>query len=450
MIEKNKDYIVEIEDLGNRGEGIGKINGFTIFVPGGIPGEIVRVKIRTLKENYGIGEIIEIIDLSKNRVEAKCELFGICGGCQIMHIDYNEQLEIKKRKVEKLLNARGIIDTKIRPTIGMKDPYEYRNKAQFPVGRENNKTIMGCYKMGSHEIVDTDYCHIQAPISGKVFKVIKKYIDDFNIEVYDERKGKGLIRHVMTKVGFATGDVMVVLMTNGREIPYEKELIKMLKENIEGLKSIVQNINTRNTNVVLGDETVVLYGEDVIVDYIGDLKFNISSKSFYQANPLQTKILYEKVLEYANLKNNEVVFDIYCGIGTIGLFLAKKAKEVHGVEIVESAIENAKENAEINNIKNSEFHVGKAEEIVPRLYKDGLRADLLVVDPPRKGCEESLLQTIVDMGPERLVYVSCNPSSLARDLEYLSKNNYKTIEVQPVDMFPQSIHIECVALIEKI
>ena len=272
--------------------------------------------------------------------------------------------------------------------------------------------------MGSHEIVDTDYCHIQAPINKKIFKVIKQYIDDFNIKIYDERKRSGLIRHVMTKVGFATGEVMVVLITNGRQIPYKNKLVEMLKENIEGLKSVVQNINTRDTNVVLGDETIVLYGEDKIVDYIGNLKFNISSKSFYQVNPLQTKILYEKTLEYANLTGDEVVFDIYCGIGTISLFLADKAKEVHGVEIVEVAIEDAKKNTDINNINNAKFYVGRAEEIVPRLYKEGLRADVVVVDPPRKGCEESVLQTIVDMEPERVVYVSCNPSTLARDLLY--------------------------------
>ena len=449
MIEKNKRYTLEIEDLGNRGEGIGKIDDFTIFVPGGIPGEIVKVKITTLKERYAIGEIIETIYTSENRVEPKCNLFGTCGGCQIMHIDYNEQLEIKRNKVKEILSKIEGIDKKVKPTIGMDDPYEYRNKAQFPVGRKNNKVIIGCYRMGSHEIVDTDYCYIQAPINEKLFKVIKQYIEDFNIETYDERKGTGLIRHVMTKIGFATGEVMVVLMTNGREIPYKDKLIEMLKENIEGLKSVVQNINTKNTNVVLGDDTIVLYGEDKILDYIGDLKFNISSKSFYQANPVQTKILYEKTLEYANLTGKEVVFDIYCGIGTIALFLADKAKEVHGVEIINAAIENAKENADINHINNAHFHLGRAEDIVPKLYKEGLRTDVVVVDPPRKGCDEVVLQTIVNMEPERIVYVSCNPSTLARDLEYLSENGYQTIEVQPVDMFPQTTHVECVALIEK-
>ncbi|MGO1819769.1 MAG: 23S rRNA (uracil(1939)-C(5))-methyltransferase RlmD [Senegalia sp. (in: firmicutes)] len=444
-----ENHTVEIEDLGNSGEGVGKIDDFTIFVPGGIPGDIVKVKITILKKRYGIGEIIEIIDISKNRVDPKCNLFGICGGCQTMHIDYNEQLEIKRNKVEETLSRIGKIDTKVNPTIGMEDPYGYRNKAQFPVWKKNNKAIMGCYKMGSHEIVDTDYCHIQAPINEKIFKVIKQYIDDFNIKIYDERKRSGLIRHVMTKVGFATGEVMVVLITNGRQIPYKNKLVEMLKENIEGLKSVVQNINTRDTNVVLGDETIVLYGEDKIVDYIGDLKFNISSKSFYQVNPVQTKILYEKTLEYANLTGDEVVFDIYCGIGTISLFLADKAKEVHGVEIVEAAIEDAKKNTDINNINNVKFYVGRAEEIVPRLYKEGLRADVVVVDPPRKGCEESVLQTIVDMEPERVVYVSCNPSTLARDLLYLSENGYKTIEVQPVDMFPQTNHVEALVLLTK-
>lgn len=450
MIEKNKIYTVKIDDLGNRGEGIGSIDGFTIFVPGGIPGELIRVKITILKKQYGIGEIVEILEISKNRVNPKCDLFGSCGGCQIMHIDYDRQLEIKRKRVEEELREIGKINAKVNPTIGMENPYGYRNKTQFPVGKKNNKAIMGFYRMGSHEIIDTDYCHIQAPINEEIFKTIREFIDEFNIEVYDEKKGTGLIRHVMTRFGFTTGDVMVVLITNGKEIPYENELIRMLKENIGGLKSIVQNVNTRKTNVVLGDKTILLYGNDKIVDYIGDFKFNISSKSFYQANSRQTKKLYYKTLKYANLSGDEVVFDIYCGIGTIGLFLANKAKEVHGVEIVDAAIENAKKNAEINDIKNASFYAGRAEDVVPNLYNKGLKSDVVIINPPRKGCDKSVLQTITNMEPERIVYVSCNPSTLARDLKYLSKNGYKTIEVQPVDMFPQSIHVETVVLLSKL
>lgn len=450
MVEKNKTYNIEIEDIGSSGEGVGKIDGFTVFVPQAIPGDRVKVKITTLKKRYGIGKIIEITQTSRDRVKPICNLFGKCGGCQLMHMAYQAQLDMKRNKVVQALNRIGKIDAKVHPTIGMENPYGYRNKAQFPVGIRNGKAIIGPYEMGSHNIVDTNYCHIQAPITEKITEIIKKYIDDYKIEVYDEVKRRGLIRNIIIRVGFATGDVMVVLVTNGRQLPYKDELIKMLKENIPGLKSVVQNINTRNTNVVLGEETIVLYGEDRIVDHIGESKFNISSKSFFQVNSIQTKILYDKVLEYADLKGNEVVFDIYCGIGTIALYLAQEAKEVHGVEIIDAAIEDARVTAKINNINNAKFYVGDAEKVVPNLYKEGLYADIVVVDPPRRGCEESVLETMVKMAPEKIIYVSCNPATLARDLGYLVKGGYKVVEVQPVDMFPQTVHVECVVEIQKV
>lgn len=450
MVEKNKTYNIEIEDIGSSGEGVGKIDGFTVFVPQAIPGDRVKVKITTLKKRYGIGKIIEITQTSRDRVKPICNLFGKCGGCQLMHMAYQAQLDMKRNKVVQALNRIGKIDAKVHPTIGMENPYGYRNKAQFPVGIRNGKAIIGPYEMGSHNIVDTNYCHIQAPITEKITEIIKKYIDDYKIEVYDEVKRRGLIRNIIIRVGFATGDVMVVLVTNGRQLPYKDELIKMLKENIPGLKSVVQNINTRNTNVVLGEETIVLYGEDRIVDHIGESKFNISSKSFFQVNSIQTKILYDKVLEYADLKGNEVVFDIYCGIGTIALYLAQEAKEVHGVEIIDAAIEDARVTAKINNINNAKFYVGDAEKVVPNLYKEGLYADIVVVDPPRRGCEESVLETMVKMAPEKIIYVSCNPATLARDLGYLVEGGYKVVEVQPVDMFPQTVHVECVVEIQKV
>ena len=449
MVEKNKTYNIEIEDIGSSGEGVGKIDGFTVFVPQAIPGDRVKVKITTLKKRYGIGKIIEITQTSRDRVKPICNLFGKCGGCQLMHMAYQAQLDMKRNKVVQALNRIGKIDAKVHPTIGMENPYGYRNKAQFPVGIRNGKAIIGPYEMGSHNIVDTNYCHIQAPITEKITEIIKKYIDDYKIEVYDEVKRRGLIRNIIIRVGFATGDVMVVLVTNGRQLPYKDELIKMLKENIPGLKSVVQNINTRNTNVVLGEETIVLYGEDRIVDHIGESKFNISSKSFFQVNSIQTKILYDKVLEYADLKGNEVVFDIYCGIGTIALYLAQEAKEVHGVEIIDAAIEDARVTAKINNINNAKFYVGDAEKVVPNLYKEGLYADIVVVDPPRRGCEESVLETMVKMAPEKIIYVSCNPATLARDLGYLVEGGYKVVEVQPVDMFPQTTHVETVCLLSS-
>lgn len=449
MIEKDQVYQLEISSLGHSGEGIGKVDGFTVFVEDAIPGDLIKVKITTLKKNYGIGKLLEIINPSKDRVSPKCPVADTCGGCQIMYMDYGAQLETKRVMVEETLKRIGKIDVPVKPTLGMENPYEYRNKAQFPVGVMDGKAILGFYKKGSHDIVDTEYCHIQSPINEEIVKVIKKYIEDFGVEVYDEKNNTGLIRHVVTKVGFTTGEVMVVIVTNGKKLPNKEELIKNLKENVVGLKSVVQNINKKNTNVIFGETTFTLYGEDKIVDYIGDLKFNISAKSFYQVNPAQTKVLYDKALEYANLTGEERVFDIYCGIGTISLFLAKKAREVHGIEVVESAIEDAKENATINNLVNTNFHVGRAEIVVPKLYEDGIRADVVVVDPPRKGCEESVLETIVNMEPKRVVYVSCNPATLARDLAYLDDRGYKTVEVQPVDMFPHSSHVETVVELQR-
>ena len=447
MLILGEQYKITIEDLGHNGEGIGRVDGFTVFVDGGIPGDLVLAKIQTLKKNYAVGEILEIIDSSSDRIEPVCSSSSICGGCQIMHMDYKAQLEMKRKRVKENIQRIGKIDTIVHPTIGMDNPYEYRNKAQIPVGIVDGKSILGFYKRGSHDIVGTDNCHIQSPINTEVIQIIKKYIDDNKVSVYNEKTRKGLIRHIVTKVGFTTGEVMVVIITNGSELPYKEELISALKNGISGLKSVIHNINDKNTNVIFGKETKVIFGEDKIVDYIGDLKFNISAHSFYQVNPVQTKVLYGKALEYANLTGAESVFDIYCGIGTISLFVAKKAKHVWGVEVVQSAISDAKENAIINNINNAEFYVGKAEDIVPKLYKQGIKADIVIVDPPRKGCEESVLETIVNMKPERVVYVSCNPATLARDLAFLNEKGYKVIEVQPVDMFPHTAHVECCVLL---
>jgi len=449
MLQKNSIYSIKIEDLGHAGEGVGKIEGFTVFVDGGIPGDYLKIKLKTLKKNYGIGRIIEILQPSNDRVTPICPLANTCGGCQIMQMDYEAQLDIKRKRVKDILERIGKIQTTVHPTIGMDNPYEYRNKAQFPVGKIKGQAILGFYKKGSHEIVATEHCHIQSPINKEIIQVMKEYIKNYDISVYDEKTGKGILRHVVTKVGFTTGEVMVVLVTNGRNLPYKKALIEILEKSVDGLKSVVQNINDRNTNVILGKENTTLYGEDKIVDYIGELKFNISPQSFFQVNPVQTKKLYEKTLEYAGLTGEENVFDIYCGIGSISLFLAKKAKKVVGVEVVEAAINDAEENARINHIYNTEFYAGKAEEVIPKLYEKGLTADVVVVDPPRKGCEEVVLETIVKMEPKRIVYVSCNPASLARDLAYMEEKGYSTVEVQPVDMFPHGSHVECIALLQR-
>ncbi|QXM06463.1 23S rRNA (uracil(1939)-C(5))-methyltransferase RlmD [Crassaminicella indica] len=449
-VKKDEVYLVKIDDLGHNGEGIGKIEGFTVFADGGVPGDIVKVKITIVKKNYAIGKIIKLEKPSPDRIKPICEVANICGGCQTQHIDYQAQLRLKTNKVKANIERIGKLENVIvHETLGMKNPYHYRNKAQFPVGTENNEAIIGFYKRKTHDIVDIKRCYIQKMINDKIIKIVKAYISQYKISTYDEKTGKGLIRHILTKIGFATGEIMVVFITNGRNLPHKDEIIRLLKTEIPEIKSIIQNINKQKTNRILGQECIILYGEDKIVDYIGDLKFHISPLSFFQVNPIQTKVLYEKALEYADLNGDETVFDIYCGIGTISLFLAQKAKQVYGIELVGAAIEDAKENARINGIENVDFYTGAAEEVVPKLYEKGIRADVVVVDPPRKGCDEKVLNTIVKMNPKRVVYVSCNPSTLARDLKYLDDKGYKTVEVQPVDMFPHTAHVECCVSLKR-
>ncbi|WP_069648952.1 23S rRNA (uracil(1939)-C(5))-methyltransferase RlmD [Caloranaerobacter ferrireducens] len=450
VIKLNEIYEAKIEDINHKGQGVAKIEGFTVFIDGGLPGDKCKVKLVNIKKNYGVGEIVSIVEPSTKRVIPKCKLSYACGGCQIQGLDYQEQLKIKTNKVKNDIKKIGHLeDVTIHDTLGMDNPYRYRNKAQFPVGRKNKKITIGFYKRGSHEIVDTSSCIIQHEVNDKVIELIRAYMKTYNIKPYDEKTGKGLIRHILTKTAFKTGDVMVVIITNGEKLPYKDKLIEILKSNITNLKSVIQNINTKKTNVILGDKTKVLFGSEKIIDYIGNLKFNISAKSFFQVNPMQTEVLYNKALEYAELEGDEIVFDLYCGIGTISLFLAQKAKKVYGIEVVKEAIVDAKENARINGIENVEFYEGIAEEIFPKLYNQGIRADVVVVDPPRKGCDKEVLDTIVKMSPKRVVYVSCNPSTLARDLKYLDEKGYKTIEIQPVDMFPHTTHVESVVLIKR-
>ncbi|PAB58161.1 23S rRNA (uracil(1939)-C(5))-methyltransferase RlmD [Anaeromicrobium sediminis] len=449
-IRTEEIYEVHIHDLGTSGEGIGRVEGMTIFIEGCVPGDIVKAKIDTVKKNYAIGTIVEMVQESDIRKDPVCAHAHECGGCQIMHIDYEEQLKIKTKKVKDSLERIGKLENvTVHDTIGMTNPYYYRNKAQFPVGMIDSKSLIGFYKKKSHDIVNLETCHIQQKVNEKVVEVMRKYIDEKKISVYDEKKHKGFIRHILTKVGYATGEIMVVIIGNGYELMYEEEIVQDLVDNIEGLESVVLNINRNKANKILGKKCKTLYGKDTIIDYIGNLKFEISPLSFFQVNPTQTEVLYSKALEYANLSGKETVYDIYCGIGTISLFLAGKAKQVYGIEVIDAAIDDAKINAKINNIDNAAFFVGKAEEVVPKMYKDGMVADVAVVDPPRKGCDERVLDTLVKMNPERIVYVSCNPSTLARDLKYLDENGYKTVEAQPVDMFPHTTHVETVTLIEK-
>ena len=452
MLSKNKEYIVDIVDIGQGGVGIGKYEGFTVFVDGGLVQDKIKVKITKSKKNYAVGDMIEIIEKSPFRVARKCsENLRQCGGCQIQELDYQKQLDIKTNEVKQVISRIGKLDdVVIHDTLGMEHPFRYRNKAQFPIQKKDNMPVIGFYKKKSHDLISTDECIIQHEVNDKIIKIIKTYIRAYNVSIYDEKTHKGLLRHVVTKVGFTTGEVMIVLVANGKKLPYLKELASVLKENIPGFKTLVVNVNTQKTNVILGKENIVAYGDGMIRDYIGELVFEISPLSFFQVNPLQTEVLYNKALEYANLGENDTVFDIYCGIGTISLFLAQKAKKVYGIEIVEDAIKDAKRNAKINNMDNVEFYVGKAEEVVPKMYKEGKRANVVVVDPPRKGCDEKVLDTIVSMEPDRVVYVSCNPSTLARDLAYLNERGYKCHEIQPVDMFPHSVHVENVAWLSRV
>lgn len=448
MVNKNENYIVDIIGMSHEGSGIAKIDGFAIFINGAILGEKIEVKIVKVNKNYAFGKLINIIKSSENRIEPLCDNSKRCGGCNLQHMSYQEQLNFKTQKVKDTIERIGKINTVIHNTIGMDKPLRYRNKAQYPVGMINNNIVLGFYAERSHEIIDTKKCIIQNEKSEEISNIVKEFISENKISVYDEVKNTGLIRHVITKVGFTTDEIMVVIVTNGKDLPQKDKLINLLTTKVSNIKSIIQNINKENTNVILGEKCITLYGSDTITDYIGEYKFKISALSFYQVNPIQTKVLYDKALEYANLSQNEVVFDAYCGIGTISLFLSKKAKKVYGIEIVEQAIIDAKENAKINNIENVEFLVGESETIIPKLYKDGITADVVVVDPPRKGCDKKLLDTIIEMKPKKVVYVSCDVGTLARDLSILEQGGYKVIEVQPVDMFPYTHHVECVALIE--
>ncbi len=451
MLLKDREYEVDVVDIGQGGVGIGKHDGFTVFVDGGLISDKLKVKITKSKKNYAVGEIVGIVEKSPFRVDRVCsDKLSNCGGCQIQELDYQKQLDIKTNEVKQTINRIGKLhDTLVHPTLGMENPFRYRNKAQFPIQKINGKTVIGFYKKKSHDVIPTDKCIIQHDVNDKIIKIIKTYIKAYNVSIYDEKTHTGVLRHLVTKVGFKTKEVMVVLVANGKKLPYLNELASVLKENVPGFKTLVLNTNREKTNVILGKENKVIYGDGKINDYIGDLVFEISPLSFFQVNPSQTEVLYNKALEYADLKENDTVFDIYCGIGTISLFLAQKAKKVYGVEIVGDAIKDAKINAKLNKLENTEFFVGKAEEVVPKLYKEGKTANVVVVDPPRKGCEESVLDTIVSMEPDKVVYVSCNPSTLARDLAYLDERGYKCKEIQPVDMFPHTMHVESVALLYR-
>ena len=461
-MNKNDIVTVEITDIGMSGEGIGHVDGYTLFIKDAVIGDVVEAKVMKAKKNYGYARLMKVITPSEYRVEPKCAFARRCGGCQIQEMSYDRQLVFKDQKIRGNLERIGgftkdQIDTVMQPVVGMEHPFGYRNKAQFPFGTDKEgNPITGFYAGRTHDIIANTDCALGVEQNKEILEIILQYMRENKIKSYDEKTGKGLIRHALIRYGFKTKEIMVCLVVNGKKLPKAERLIEKLIQS-EGMTSITISPNTRRDNVIMGDSYEILWGQGYITDYIGNVKYQISPLSFYQVNPVQTEKLYGLALEYADLKGDETVWDLYCGIGTISLFLAQKAKQVYGVEIVPQAIDDAKENAKINAIDNAEFFVGKAEEVLPEYYAEYERehngetahADVIVVDPPRKGCDETLLETIVKMQPEKVVYVSCDSATLARDLKYLCANGYEIKMCRGVDQFPQSVHVETVVLLSQ-
>ena len=448
---KNDIVTLKIEDCGIDGEGIGKADGFTVFVKDAVIGDTVRAKIMKAKKNYGYGRLEEIITPSPDRVEPKCQFARQCGGCQLQALSYEKQLEFKTSKVRgHLERIGGFTDIPMEKILGMDQPFHYRNKAQFPVGKsKDGRIITGFYAGRTHSIIENRDCALGVTRNKEVLDRVIAHMEKFHIQPYDENTGKGLVRHVLIRYGFFTDEMMVCLIINGEKLPGEEALVKSLRQIPEAV-SVMVNVNKKRNNVILGEKVRLLWGQPYITDKIGEISYQISPLSFFQVNPYQTGRLYGKALEYAQLSGNETVWDLYCGIGTISLFLAQKAKMVRGVEIIPAAIENAKENARLNGFDNTEFFVGKAEEVLPEQFaRTGERADVIVVDPPRKGCDETLLSTIIKMQPDRVVYVSCDSATLARDLKYLCERGYELKKVCPVDMFPNTVSVETVVLLSQ-
>lgn len=461
-MNKNDIVTVEITDIGVSGEGIGHVDGYTLFIKDAVIGDVVEAKVMKAKKNYGYARLMKVITPSEYRVEPKCAFARRCGGCQIQEMSYDRQLVFKDQKIRGNLERIGgftkeQIEAVMQPVVGMEHPFSYRNKAQFPFGTDKEgNPITGFYAGRTHDIIANTDCALGVDQNREILEIILQYMRENKIKSYDEKTGKGLIRHALIRYGFKTKEIMVCLVVNGKKLPKAERLIEKLIQ-IEGMTSITISPNTRRDNVIMGDSYEILWGQGYITDYIGNVKYQISPLSFYQVNPVQTEKLYGLALEYADLKGDETVWDLYCGIGTISLFLAQKAKQVYGVEIVPQAIDDAKENAKINAIDNAEFFVGKAEEVLPEYYAEYERehngetahADVIVVDPPRKGCDETLLETIVKMQPEKVVYVSCDSATLARDLKYLCANGYEITVCRGVDQFPQSVHVETVVLLSQ-
>ena len=446
QIKKNEEYIVEIIDYGMDGEGVAKIDNFTIFVPNAMKEEKVKIIIVKVLSSYAYGKVVEIIEKSPYRVESDCNTYKRCGGCDLRHIDYEETLNIKQNMVQNLVIKTLNKDIQVNKTIGMGNPYHYRNKAQFPVGlNKQNEKVIGVFAKRTHEIIGIKDCFIQNTISQKIAFAIQKFIIEKQIDVYNEETLEGLLRHIVIKVGIRTHEIMCILVINGKKIPYENELVEMLVKSYN-VKTVVKNINKQNTNVILGHENIVIHGDGYIYDILGDYTFKISPMSFYQVNPVQAEALYNIAIEMADLSKEDILYDLYCGIGTIGIFASTYVKKVYGIEIVEQAIEDAKENAKINNINNVEFFAGDVEKIFSNLMeKKQIYPDVIIVDPPRKGLDSNTINNILSVRPKKVVYISCNPATMVRDIKLLEEK-YDIKEIQPVDMFPFTSHCEVVTV----
>ena len=447
-IKKNQEYIVDIIDYGMEGEGIAKIENLTIFIPNAMKGEKVKILIVKVLSSYAYGKLIEIIKPSSYRIESDCTTYQRCGGCSLRHIDYEETLNIKQNMVQNLVSKTLNKNVKVKPTIGMGNPYHYRNKAQFPIGlNKQNEKVVGVFAKRTHEIIPMQDCFLQNTISQEIAFAIQKFIIEKDISVYNEETREGLLRHIVIKVGIRTHELMCILVVNGNKIPYEQELVEMLVKRYN-IKTVVKNINTKNTNVILGEENIVLHGDGYIYDILGDYTFKISPMSFYQVNPVQAEVLYNTAIEMANLSKEDILFDLYCGIGTIGIFASSYVKKVYGVEIVEQAIYDAKENARINQVENIEFMAGDVEKVLTNLIeKKQVYPDVVMVDPPRKGLDNTTINNILAVEPKKVVYISCNPATMVRDMKLLEEK-YEVNEIQPVDMFPFTSHVECVVVLQ--
>lgn len=451
-MKKNDRIVLKIEDMGVGGEGIGKCDGFTFFVKDAVIGDTIEANIMKMKKNYGYARLTEVLEPSVVRREPVCAYARQCGGCQLQAMEYQAQLEYKAKKIqEHLIRIGGFHDLPTPEIMGMEEPWRYRNKAQFPFGTDREgQVVTGFYAAHSHTIIPCTDCLLGAEENREILEKILSHMKKYRIPAYDEQTGRGVLRHVLIRKGFATGELMVCLILNGRNLRALDELSVSLRE-IPGMTCIMLNVNTKNTNVIMGTELIPVWGQSHITDCIRDVKYQISPLSFYQVNPIQTEKLYETALEYAGLTGRETVWDLYCGIGTISLFLARKAGKVYGVEVVAPAVEDARNNARLNGIENAEFFVGKAEEVLPEKYaKEGICADVIVVDPPRKGCDQAALETMVKMQPQRIVYVSCDSATLARDLKYLCQNGYEVRKVKGCDMFPGTVHVETVVLMSRV